>query len=66
MIRTPCPSGGCLRQHIYDRGGVDWVGQEEDRRKAREGGFDHHLVKPVDLEALQTLLTRVNAVSAAT
>jgi CheY-like chemotaxis protein len=37
------------------------LGQEEDRRKTREGGFDHHLVKPVDLEALQTLLTRVRA-----
>lgn len=31
-------------------------GQEEDRRRSREAGFDHHLVKPVDLEALQELL----------
>jgi PAS domain S-box-containing protein len=31
-------------------------GQEQDRRLAREAGFDHHLVKPVDLEALQSLL----------
>jgi PAS domain S-box-containing protein len=31
-------------------------GQEEDRRRCREAGFDHHLVKPVDLEALQALL----------
>jgi CheY-like chemotaxis protein len=28
------------------------LGQEEDRRKTREVGFDCHLVKPVDLEAL--------------
>jgi CheY-like chemotaxis protein len=31
-------------------------GQEEDRRRSREAGFDHHLIKPVDLEALQALL----------
>ncbi len=31
-------------------------GQEEDRRKSREAGFDGHMVKPVDLEALKTLL----------
>jgi PAS domain S-box-containing protein len=31
-------------------------GQEEDRRKAREAGFDHHLVKPAEIAALQTLL----------
>jgi CheY-like chemotaxis protein len=31
-------------------------GQEEDHRRSREAGFDHHLVKPVDLEKLQELL----------
>jgi CheY-like chemotaxis protein len=31
-------------------------GQEEDRRRAREAGFDHHLTKPADMTALQTLL----------
>ena len=33
-------------------------GSEEDRRRAQEAGFNAHLVKPVDLEALQTLLAR--------
>jgi CheY-like chemotaxis protein len=31
-------------------------GQDEDRRRSREAGFDHHLVKPVDLEAIAELL----------
>ncbi len=31
-------------------------GQEEDRRKALAVGFDHHLVKPVNLDELQRLL----------
>ncbi len=31
-------------------------GQEDDRRRSKEAGFDHHLVKPIDLGALQTLL----------
>jgi signal transduction histidine kinase/DNA-binding response OmpR family regulator len=32
-------------------------GQAEDQRRAREAGFDHHLIKPADLEALTGLLT---------
>src|SRR5207249_1563474 len=32
-------------------------GQAEDRRRSREAGFDHHLVKPVDPAALEGLLT---------
>jgi PAS domain S-box-containing protein len=31
-------------------------GQDEDRRRAREAGFDHHLVKPAEIDALQHLL----------
>jgi PAS domain S-box-containing protein len=36
---------------------ISGYGQEEDRQRSREAGFDHHLVKPVDFAALRTLLT---------
>jgi two-component system CheB/CheR fusion protein len=31
-------------------------GQEEDRRKSKEAGFDHHLTKPVDYDTLASLI----------
>ncbi|MEO7338406.1 MAG: ATP-binding protein, partial [Caldimonas sp.] len=33
-------------------------GQEEDRRRTREAGFDHHVLKPIDPAALVELLNR--------
>jgi signal transduction histidine kinase len=35
---------------------VTGYGQPEDRRRAREAGFDAHLVKPVDIHKLEQLL----------
>ena len=32
-------------------------GQEEDKRRSTEAGFDHHVVKPVDPATLRALLT---------
>ncbi|MEW4570319.1 PAS domain S-box protein [Tautonia sp. JC769] len=34
-------------------------GQESDRRRSREAGFDHHLVKPVDPDDLIELLRNI-------
>ncbi|MEP6790736.1 MAG: ATP-binding protein [Ramlibacter sp.] len=31
-------------------------GQDADRQRAKEAGFDHHLVKPAEIDALQQLL----------
>jgi len=35
-------------------------GQEADRQRSREAGFDHHLVKPVDFSKLQTIFEIVS------
>lgn len=34
-------------------------GQEEDRRRSKEAGFDVHMVKPLDLDRLSTLLAEL-------
>ena len=31
-------------------------GQDEDKRRSKEAGFDHHLIKPLDLAVLERLL----------
>lgn len=36
---------------------ISGYGQDEDRRRSREAGFDHHLVKPVDFNQLASLLS---------
>jgi len=32
-------------------------GQEDDRRRSRSAGFDHHLIKPAGVDALRALMT---------
>src|SRR5262249_35673184 len=39
-------------------------GQDADRRRSREAGFDCHLVKPVDLDDLQGLISRCEVANA--
>lgn len=36
---------------------ITGYGQEQDRKRTAESGFDHHLVKPVDMEHLLDLLS---------
>jgi CheY-like chemotaxis protein len=45
--------GGCCKESLIIA--VSGYGQDEDRRRSQEAGFDHHLVKPVDYEALMSL-----------
>jgi two-component system CheB/CheR fusion protein len=40
---------------------ITGYGREEDRQHSREAGFDHHLVKPVDLKQLRELLAALPA-----
>jgi len=37
---------------------VTGYGQEDDRCRSREAGFDHHLVKPIDHNVLVTLISQ--------
>jgi len=34
-------------------------GQDEDRRRSSEAGFNHHLVKPIEIEELERLLAEI-------
>ena len=58
-IGMPKLSGYDVAKRIREvRGGkvlivaITGWGQEDDRRRAREAGFDHHFTKPVDYQAL--------------
>jgi CheY-like chemotaxis protein len=62
-IGLPRLNGYEVARRLRERGGqrkllvalTGW-GQEEDRERARAAGFDHHLVKPVDLQQLTRIL----------
>jgi CheY-like chemotaxis protein len=63
-IGMPVMNGYDVAQRLRRRPGLEnlllvamtgW-GQEEDRRRSQEAGFDHHLVKPVEPDALHKLL----------
>ena len=45
---------------------VSGYGQEADRVRSREAGFEHHFVKPVDFEALKAYLRRPQSSSTTT
>ena len=61
-IGLPKLSGYDIARHVRARRGGEVLlvaitgwGQEEDRRKAREAGFDHHFTKPADFDRLLEL-----------
>jgi CheY-like chemotaxis protein len=39
---------------------ITGYGQESDRRLAEQAGFDHHLVKPIDVARLEALLATIS------
>src|SRR5439155_21908829 len=45
-------------QHVYLAAVTGW-GQAEDRRRAREAGFDIHLTKPLSTAAVEELLSAI-------
>jgi CheY-like chemotaxis protein/anti-sigma regulatory factor (Ser/Thr protein kinase) len=55
-----------IREEAWGKGvvliAVTGWGQEEDRRRSHEAGFDHHLVKPVDPQELMKLLAGLQQV----
>jgi CheY-like chemotaxis protein len=63
-IGLPVMDGYELAAHLRDIPGLAGLrlialtgySQESDRRKSREAGFLHHLVKPVDIEALEEVM----------
>ncbi len=72
-IGLPGMNGYQLARHLCQQAGANkpilvamtGYGQEEDRRSAQKAGFDHHMTKPVDPNALEALLAEcVSAVSA--
>ena len=54
-LRSGPETGGALLIAL-----TGW-GQEEDRRRSKAAGIDLHLVKPVDLDAMQDLLLRAES-----
>ena len=67
-IGLPGMDGYAVAQRMRERSGkkvmlvaLTGYGGEEDRKRAQAAGFDHHLVKPVDLDALEGLVAELGA-----
>jgi CheY-like chemotaxis protein len=64
-IGLPDIDGYDLARRLRDVVGSDLLliatsgwGTEDDKQRAREAGFDHHFTKPVDVDAIHSLLSR--------
>ena len=71
-IGLPGMDGYEVAQALRGQAGLDQTllvaltgyGQDEDRRRSAEAGFDHHLVKPVDPRNSRTCSTAISRSSA--
>jgi signal transduction histidine kinase/ActR/RegA family two-component response regulator len=69
-IGLPRMDGYQVARHLRERPASDLVllvaltgyGQDDDRRRSQEAGFNAHLVKPVDLDALRSALAHYESV----
>ena len=68
-IGLPGLSGWHVARRLRERAGktplliaVTGYGRDEDRRRSVEAGIHLHLLKPVDPEALETLLERLKTI----
>ena len=62
-IGLPDIDGYEVARQIRERQGagprlIALTGWDEDDERSREAGFDHHLMKPADFDALERVLTR--------
>jgi CheY-like chemotaxis protein len=69
-IGLPQMDGYSLARKLRQEHGVELVlaaltgyGQERDRRMSEEAGINHHLVKPVSLEAVRAIIGSLPAIS---
>jgi CheY-like chemotaxis protein len=44
---------------------ITGYGQEEDRKRAEDAGFDHHIIKPFDLDQIQELIREFQSAGSA-
>ena len=58
----------CIREQPWGKDivlvAVTGWGQENDRRRSQEAGFNFHIVKPVDLQALENMLASLKGTTA--
>jgi two-component system CheB/CheR fusion protein len=70
-IGLPMMNGYEVAQRLRQQPGLEKTvlaaltgyGQQEDRRRSKAAGFDHHLTKPVDLPVLQAVVASTRSVS---
>jgi two-component system, chemotaxis family, CheB/CheR fusion protein len=57
-VASELRKGGSCKESVIIA--ISGYGQEEDRRRSRESGINHHLVKPIEHNSLLTLLSQAH------